>query len=65
MQGELKPTGECWCGCGAAAKSFFKGGHDRRAESLLIMGKYGGVAQFLDANGYGPGKKNLSEEMGG
>ena len=38
-------------------------GHDRAAESLLIKGRYGSIAQFLDAHGYGPGKKNLRQEM--
>lgn len=63
MLSELKPTGECWCGCAEATNRFFKQGHDRQAEAWLIKGKYGGIPQFLVAHGYGPGKKNLRQEM--
>lgn len=56
----LLPTGECWDGCGesTARGSFFLPGHDRRAETAVIRVEYGGVAEFLDATGYGPGGKN-------
>jgi hypothetical protein len=54
------PTGDCWCGCGGdtAIGSFFLPGHDRRAESAVILMEYGGVAEFLREHGYGPGGKN-------
>lgn len=51
------PSGECWCGCGATteARSFFLPGHDKIAESRVIVAEYGSVADFLAAHGYGPG----------
>jgi len=54
------PTGECWDGCGeqTARGSFFRPGHDRRAETAVIRAEYGGVAEFLVEMGYGPGGKN-------
>ncbi len=66
MAGEgLRLTGYCYCSCGneVGSRSLFSQGHDRKAESFLIKKKYGGVAQFLIAEGYGPGGKNLHEEM--
>lgn len=60
----LLPTGECWCGCGAETPigSFFSAGHDKVAESAVIVTLYGGVPQFLVAHGFGPdGKKARSE----
>jgi len=52
----LLPTGQCWCGCRAKIDlaSFFAPGHDKRAESKVIMEVFGGVPQFLKACGYGP-----------
>ncbi len=60
---KLLPTGECWCGCGAETSvgAFFKPGHDKVAESMMILIKYGGVPEFLEAEGYGPSGKNLRE----
>jgi len=60
----LMPTGECWCGCGEQTPvgSFFKQGHDKRAEARLIRLVYGSVAGFLDAYGFGPGGRNLRQE---
>lgn len=60
----LIPNGECWCGCGedAGIGSFFKPGHDKRAESMLLRMRYGSVAGFLDAYGFGPGRRNLKQE---
>lgn len=60
----LIPTGECWCGCGeeAGIGSFFKPGHDKRAEGYLIKLLYGSVAGFLDAHGFGPEQRNLTRE---
>jgi hypothetical protein len=62
----LLPTGTCWCGCGAETKrgSFFATGHDKRAESAVILAEYGNVPSFLVAHGYGPdGPKNALEEL--
>jgi hypothetical protein len=52
----VKPDGRCWCGCGAQLDSpmaFFVAGHDKVAESRLIKDRYGSVAEFLVAHGYG------------
>ncbi len=56
MVERLLPTGQCWCGCRAKIDlgSFFAPGHDKRAESKVIMEVFGGVPQFLKACGYGP-----------
>ena len=61
----LLPTGECWCGCGSdtAIGSFFLPGHDKTAESAVISVEYGGVPEFLDHHGYGPGGKNARQEV--
>lgn len=60
MSERLLPTGTCWCGCGAETgqDSFFLPGHDKVAESAVILVEYGGVAEFLDKHGYSPGGKN-------
>jgi hypothetical protein len=60
----LMPTGECWCGCGEETPvgAFFKPGHDRRSEAMLIKLLYGSVAGFLDAYGFKPGGRNLKDE---
>jgi len=57
---KLLPTGECWCGCGEETPvgSFFRAGHDKVAESAVILVEYGGVPELLAALGYGPGGKN-------
>jgi hypothetical protein len=54
------PNGECWCGCGAdvSTRSFFVPGHDKKAESRVILDVYGSVPDFLSAHGYEPGGKN-------
>jgi hypothetical protein len=51
------PLGECYCGCGetVSARSFFVAGHDKTAESRVILAEYGSVADFLVAHGYRPG----------
>ena len=56
MSKRLLPTGNCWCGCGVQIDlgSFFAPGHDKKAESRVIMEVFGGVPQFLVAFGYGP-----------
>lgn len=60
MNPRLLPTGNCWCGCGAETPigAFFAPGHDKRAESAVILAEYGSVAEFLAAHGYGPGGKS-------
>ncbi len=60
MRDRILPTGECWCGCGEAAArgAFFRSGHDKKAESAVILVEYGGVPEFLKMHGYGPGEKN-------
>jgi hypothetical protein len=57
------PTGECWCRCGAEVptRSFFVPGHDKIAESKVIVAEYGSVVDFLAAHGYGPGGKKSLE----
>jgi hypothetical protein len=59
------PTGECWCGCGADTPrgSFFAAGHDKRAESAVILTEFGGVAEFLDHFGYGPSGKSAIKAL--
>ncbi len=61
----LIPTGYCWCGCGkeTGIGSFFLPGHDKIAESAVILVEYGGVPRFLQDNGYGPGGKNPRTEL--
>jgi hypothetical protein len=57
------PTGECWCGCGAETPvgSFFLTGHDKRAESEVILTEYGSVPDFLLAHGYGPARRTATK----
>ena len=64
MAERLTPTGACWCGCGDATErdSFFLPGHDKVAESAVIIVEYGGVAEFLERHGYSPGGKNPRAE---
>lgn len=61
----LLPTGVCWCGCGndIPRGSFFAAGHDKVAESAVIMVRYGGVPQFLKKHGYGPGGRNARRDL--
>jgi hypothetical protein len=40
----------------------FRPGHDKRAESNVILREYGSVADFLAAHGYGPGGKSARGE---
>lgn len=65
MTTRLLPTGECWCGCGheVTRGSFFLPGHDKKAESAIILVEYGGVPEFLDKHGYAPGGKNLQNAL--
>jgi len=61
----LLPTGECWCGCGGTTSigSFFLAGHDKVAESAVILLRYGGVPEFLQHHGFGPGGRNAREDL--
>jgi hypothetical protein len=43
--------------------SFFSSGHDKIAESAVILVVYGGVTQFLKEHGFGPGGKNARDEL--
>ena len=62
---KLLPTGTCWCGCKAETKrgSFFASGHDKRAESAVILEEYGDVSAFLVAHGYGPDGSKVACEV--
>jgi hypothetical protein len=65
-QGRLLPTGECWCGCGGEMRergNFFLPGHDKIAESAVILVKYGSVPEFLVKKGFGPGGRNPRAEL--
>jgi hypothetical protein len=62
---QILPTGVCWCGCGERVSrgAFFQPGHDRVAESAVIMSVYGGVPEFLEHHGFGPDGKNAREAL--
>ena len=53
---DVTATGQCFCGCGGATKPgrFFVQTHDRVAETAVIREKYGSIAAFVVAHGYGP-----------
>ncbi len=61
----LMPTGECWCGCEKEVPvgSFFAPGHDKVAESAVILTIWGGVPEFLVAHGFGPDGKNARHAL--
>ena len=67
MTDRLLPTGTCWCGCGkeTGIGSFFLAGHDKIAESAVILVEYGSVHEFLHRHGYGPesSQKNPREQL--
>ncbi len=67
MKQRLLPTGICWCGCGeeTARGSFFLTGHDKVAESAVVLAEYGGVAEFLASHGYSPEGKNPRQVLEG
>ena len=60
-----EPTGFCWCGCGAKCPEdiFFRPGHDKVAESAVILVEYGGVPEFLEKHGFGPSGRNARAEL--
>lgn len=64
-QGRLLPTGECWCGCGTATTegNFWHPGHDKTAESAVILVTWGSVAEFLVAHNFGPGGRDPRREL--
>jgi hypothetical protein len=64
MKSPTSPT-DCWCGCGErpGRGSRFRPGHDRFAESAVIRLVYGSVPQFIAQHGYGPGGRNLRQEL--
>ena len=56
---EIRPVGECWCGCGESTGSYFVRGHDASAKDWVIAREYqrgdtSQTASFLAAHGYGP-----------
>lgn len=57
----IKPTGECACGCGWPTNlgKFWWPGHDSDALHALLALRYGDTVDFLHAHGYGPGQKPL------
>ncbi len=61
----LIPTGECWCGCGkeTGVGSFFLAGHDKVAESAVVMVEYGGVPEFMERHGYGLGRDHKNSRQ--
>ncbi len=65
MQQRILPTGYCWCGCGqeTGQGSFFLPGHDKIAESAVILTVYGGVPEFLLQHGFGPEGRNPREAL--
>lgn len=52
-----------WLRGETAIGSFFAAGHDKVAESAVILVKYGGVAAFLHEHGFGPGGRNPRKEL--
>ncbi len=60
MPKRLLPVGSCWCGCGGETRpvSFFLPGHDKVAESAVILVECSGVPEFLERPKYSPSGKN-------
>ena len=59
------PNGYCFCGCGNAVApgSYFKTGHDKKAEGDMNAIHHGdSVVQRIVDRGYGPGEINLHDE---
>ena len=61
----VRPTGECWCGCGAATSfgAFFASGHDKVGESAVVKVIYGSVPEFMLKHGFGPDGRNARKEL--
>ena len=53
---KAEPMGKCWCGCGKPTKSYWRSGHDRKAQQALLETVYGEgtIADWLARLGYGP-----------
>ena len=64
-EARLLPTGDCWCGCGIETPigSFFASGHDKVAESAVILMEYGSVPGFLVSHGFGANGRNARDEL--
>lgn len=60
MARKPQPNGRCWCGCGGETKRFFLPGHDSVALFSALRTEYGDVPGFLNAHGYGPQTRSLS-----
>jgi hypothetical protein len=62
---DVKPVGECWCGCGdeTSRGAFFVSGHDKRGESAVVKVLYKTVPDFMAEHGFGPGGRNASAEL--
>lgn len=62
---DVLPTGECWYGSGTDIPigSFFAAGHDKVAESAVILTGYGVLAGFLEIHGFGLNGKNARKEL--
>jgi hypothetical protein len=60
LRHNLKPNGECWCGCGGvtALGKFLIPGHDSYARKAVLEREFGDTVDLLDALGYGPGRRN-------
>ena len=60
-----RPNGACFCGCGSsvAPGSYFKIGHDKKAEGdMNALHHEDSVVQRIVDLGYGPTGRNLHEE---
>lgn len=51
---DVRPTGLCWCGCGAEVSEdqFFAPRHDAKAATDAAVALFGSVEAFLAANGF-------------
>jgi hypothetical protein len=65
MQPAPPPNGQCFCGCGSGTKpgAHFLPGHERAAEAAVVTLIYGGVPQFLEKHGFGPGARSAIKEL--
>ena len=57
------PTGACLCGCReqTGRGSYFRQGHDKRAESMIVKMHHGSILELVIDSGYGPGKQSVTE----
>ena len=65
----IKPEGVCWCGCAKETTlgKYWLPGHDSLAVKAVMEREFGDRVDFLDALGYGPGRRNAmtGEQEGG